>query len=190
MEVQNPAKSLAISDSAPQPAKPVVGETEDDGGERAKAPEVLPSLGSPTAAAAMAVAQVSGPAATDLQKKLQRAQRFGTPVLLSEEEKRNSRAERFGTTPILAEKSEQQKRKARAERFGTAEAPSSDEEAKKKARLLRFGLDSKGSSSKEEEKMKARAIRFAQPENSQTNGKAETNLTGKDDSVDKSDAKT
>lgn len=33
--------------------------------------------------------------ATDLQKKLRRAERFGVPVLLSEKEKRNSRAERY-----------------------------------------------------------------------------------------------
>ncbi|RWW43003.1 hypothetical protein BHE74_00051378 [Ensete ventricosum] len=31
---------------------------------------------------------------TDLQKRLRRAERFGMPVMLSEEEKRNSRAER------------------------------------------------------------------------------------------------
>ncbi|RRT76538.1 hypothetical protein B296_00015287 [Ensete ventricosum] len=37
---------------------------------------------------------------TDLQKKLRRAERFGTPVMLSEEEKRNSRAERSEATPV------------------------------------------------------------------------------------------
>lgn len=32
---------------------------------------------------------------TDIQKKIRRAERFGMPVQLSEEEKRNSRAERY-----------------------------------------------------------------------------------------------
>lgn len=34
-------------------------------------------------------------APTDIQKKMKRAERFGMPVTLSEEEKRNSRAERY-----------------------------------------------------------------------------------------------
>lgn len=34
-------------------------------------------------------------AATDVQKKMNRAERFGVAVQLSEEEKRNSRAERY-----------------------------------------------------------------------------------------------
>ena len=49
--------------------------------------EAAPLL-SPTAAAAAGLGN-------DTQKKLQRAERFGMPVKLSEEEKRNSRAERF-----------------------------------------------------------------------------------------------
>ncbi|KAJ8491596.1 hypothetical protein OPV22_013317 [Ensete ventricosum] len=101
---------------------------------------------------------------TDLQKKLRRAERFGTPVMLSEEEKRNSRAERFGTTSTfdggkIGGPLEEQKRKARAERFGLK--AETDEEAKKKARLERFAPDSKLDTS-EEEKRKARAIRFSQ----------------------------
>ncbi|RWW57649.1 hypothetical protein BHE74_00035544 [Ensete ventricosum] len=100
---------------------------------------------------------------TDLQKKLRRAERFGTPVMLSEEEKRNSRAERFGTTSTfdggkIGGPLEEQKRKARAERFGLK--AETDEEAKKKARLERFAPDSKLDTS-EEEKRKARAIRCA-----------------------------
>ncbi|KAK6943734.1 hypothetical protein RJ641_024836 [Dillenia turbinata] len=85
---------------------------------------------------------------SDTQKKIRRAERFGMPVQLSEEEKRNSRAERllaigsrvgyracirfllsmgslctmswFGTPTTLdaSKKLEEQKRKARAERFG------------------------------------------------------------------------
>lgn len=45
----------------------------------------------PSSAAAAAV----GDAATDLEKKMRRAERFGTQVVMSEEEKRSSRAERY-----------------------------------------------------------------------------------------------
>ncbi|XP_078430025.1 protein MODIFIER OF SNC1 11 [Wolffia australiana] len=116
---------------------------------------------SPTAAAA-AKAAASG-FATDLQKKLQRAERFGMPVRLSEEEKRSSRAERFGMGgPTVQGKSEELKRKARAERFGLATQPSSDEEEKKKARLARFG-QAPAPDAMEVEKRKVRAARFSQP---------------------------
>ncbi|THU60553.1 hypothetical protein C4D60_Mb07t13990 [Musa balbisiana] len=103
---------------------------------------------------------------TDLQKKLRRAERFGMPVMLSEEEKRNSRAERFGTgSPLSGRKDigqpEEQKRKARAERFGLKIDIVVDEEAKKKARLERFAPKSMMDTS-EVEKRKARAIRFSQ----------------------------
>ncbi|KAK8563635.1 hypothetical protein V6N13_006125 [Hibiscus sabdariffa] len=109
----------------------------------------------------------SGPV-NDIQKKVRRAERFGVPVQLSEQEKRNSRAERFGTAPSskgseASNQSEEVKRKARAERFGLA-VPSTavDEEEKKKARLARFAPYAKPDTV-EGEKRKARAIRFSNP---------------------------
>ncbi|CAA6654838.1 unnamed protein product [Spirodela intermedia] len=132
--------------------------------------EAAPVL-SPTAAAA-AKAAAAG-LVTDLQKKLLRAERFGMPVQLSEEEKRSSRAERFGMGSTIHGKSEELKRKARAERFGVAAQPSGDEEEKKKARLARFG-QAPASDTLEEEKRKARAARFSQtapPAPSESNGK-------------------
>ncbi|CAI9780150.1 unnamed protein product [Fraxinus pennsylvanica] len=107
-------------------------------------------------------------AATDVQKKMKRAERFGMPVQLSEEDKRNSRAERFGTGSAShgsdsSKQSEDLKRKARAERFGIAQSAPTDEEAKKKARGARFGSVAKADSA-EEEKKKAREIRFSQPQ--------------------------
>ncbi|XXG81062.1 hypothetical protein AAC387_Pa09g1786 [Persea americana] len=132
---------------------------------------------------------------SDLQKKFLRAERFGMPVQLSEEEKRSSRAERFGTAstihkPTGTGKSEEQKRKDRAERFGLAMSSTVDEEAKKKARLARFASNTKSdtnsktksdtksntkSDTMEEDKRKARAIRFSQTSpdtQSQSNGQA------------------
>ncbi|RWR95522.1 hypothetical protein CKAN_02487100 [Cinnamomum micranthum f. kanehirae] len=132
---------------------------------------------------------------SDLQKKFLRAERFGMPVQLSEEEKRSSRAERFGTASTIHKsmgtgKSEQQKRKDRAERFGLAMSSTVDEEAKKKARLARFASNTKSdkksdtksdtksntkSDTMEEDKRKARAIRFSptSPDTqSQSNGQS------------------
>ncbi|CAK9164752.1 unnamed protein product [Ilex paraguariensis] len=134
-------------------------------------------------------------AVSAIQKKMQRAERFGMPVQLSEQEKRNSRAERFGTgSPFegsdAVRKSEEHKRKTRAERFGLVQSVSADEEAKKKARLARFTAVSKTDSAEEdkkkataeedkkkataeEDKKKARAIRFSEPASnslSQVNG--------------------
>ncbi|GMI84727.1 modifier of snc1, 11 [Hibiscus trionum] len=115
----------------------------------------------------------------DIQKKIRRAERFGVPVKLSEQEKRNSRAERFGAAPSTngseaSKQSEDLKRKARAERFGiSVPSTAADEEAKKKARLARFAPESK-LDTMEEEKRKARAIRFSNPPSStssQANGK-------------------
>ncbi|KAG5550043.1 hypothetical protein RHGRI_015115 [Rhododendron griersonianum] len=118
---------------------------------------------------------------SSVQKKIRRAERFGMPVQLSEEEKRNSRAERFGTTSAVHEsdtlkQSEEHKRKARAERFGLAQSVTADEEAKKKARLSRFGAVPAvpKANAQEEDKKKARALRFSQPPNgslSQLDGK-------------------
>lgn len=42
-----------------------------------------------------------GGVVTDVQKKMNRAERFGMPVHLSEEEKRNSRAERYSICTLL-----------------------------------------------------------------------------------------
>lgn len=47
----------------------------------------------PTATAASPLSGNDGPV-SDTQKKIRRAERFGMPVQLSEQEKRNSRAER------------------------------------------------------------------------------------------------
>ncbi|KAL9268408.1 MODIFIER OF SNC1 11-like protein [Drosera capensis] len=103
----------------------------------------------------------SGP---DIQKKVKRAERFGVPVQLSEEEKRSSRAERFGTASGLDTKSsEQNKRKARAERFGLSVQSATDGDAKKKARLARFAAAPTKADPAEDEKRKAREMRFAQP---------------------------
>ncbi|XP_057534918.1 protein MODIFIER OF SNC1 11 [Amaranthus tricolor] len=114
-----------------------------------------------------------------IQKKIRRAERFGVPVQLSEQEKRNSRAERFGIGggSEASKGSEDQKRKARAERFGIP-VPA-DEEAKKKARLAKFGSNAKIDTI-EEEKRKARALRFSQSPTStdlsHTNGKKDVDL--------------
>jgi len=118
---------------------------------------------------------------TSVQKKIRRAERFGMPVQLSEEEKRNSRAERFGTSSAVPgsdtlKQAEEQKRKTRAERFGLAQSVPADEEAKKKARLSRFGAVPAvpKANAQEEDKKKARALRFSQPPSgslSKLNGK-------------------
>ncbi|GAB4833712.1 hypothetical protein Ancab_031959 [Ancistrocladus abbreviatus] len=124
--------------------------------------------------------------ATDIQKKLRRAERFGVPVQLSEEEKRNSRAERFGagTGTDVSKTSEEQKRKARAERFGLPVQSVADEEAKKKARLARFASGSKVDTM-EDEKRKARGVRFSQTSsgsvshNGKDNVEPKTTIAGK-----------
>ncbi|PHT38358.1 Protein MODIFIER OF SNC1 11 [Capsicum baccatum] len=123
-------------------------------------------------------AEDGGSKETDIQKKMKRAERFGTTVQLSEEEKRSTRAERFGTgsaaqSSDALKKAEEQKRKARAERFGINQSDSAEEEAKKKARLARFAPSVKADPV-EEDKRKARALRFSQSQSgsqSQQNGK-------------------
>ncbi|KAH6802603.1 hypothetical protein C2S51_034049 [Perilla frutescens var. frutescens] len=128
--------------------------------------------GAPNAADGKTSDVDGGVVATDIQKKMKRAERFGMPVHLSEEEKRNSRAERFGTGSSVdgvdsSKHSEDLKRKARAERFGIVKSVSADEEAKKKARLARFGpAPAPVTDSVEEDKKKARALRFSQPQSS------------------------
>ncbi|CAA0842886.1 Protein MODIFIER OF SNC1 11 [Striga hermonthica] len=117
---------------------------------------------------------------TDIQKKMKRAERFGMPVRMTEEEKRSSRSERFGSGSAAkvsdTKASEDLKRKARAERFGIVQSAQTDEETKKKARLARFG-STPNTDSVEEDKKKARALRFSQPNSgSKTNGKGDTEV--------------
>lgn len=117
-------------------------------------------------------------AGADVDKKLRRAERFGVPLKLSEQEKRNSRAERFGGSGSgsdSSKSSEDLKRKARAERFGLVV---SEEEDKKKARLAKFGSEKK-IDPKEDEKRQARAIRFGEPSAGSVpnlNGKGNVNV--------------
>ncbi|KAI4364125.1 hypothetical protein MLD38_020257 [Melastoma candidum] len=109
-------------------------------------PDVVPNATAGDAPASLEAAPLAaaGCPTSDIGRRMRRAERFGMPVQLSEEEKRSSRAERFGTalgpnkSNVLG-KSEEMKRKARAERFGTP-VPSTplDEEAKRKARGARF----------------------------------------------------
>ncbi|KAI3898297.1 hypothetical protein MKW92_016628 [Papaver armeniacum] len=114
---------------------------------------------------------------TILQKKISRAERFGMPVQLSEEEKRSTRAKRFGSQTSSKgseelKQAEELKKKARAERFGISVQSASDEEIKKKARLARFGQTPK-IDPVEEDKKKARAARFSES-TAVTPGKAKT----------------
>ncbi|KAJ9694609.1 hypothetical protein PVL29_010202 [Vitis rotundifolia] len=144
-----------------------------------KEPDESKVGGSAGTASPVASSPTNTATVSDIQKKMRRAERFGMPIQLSEEEKRNSRAERFGTGSTVhgsdgSKKSEELKRKARAERFGLPlhSAPT-DEESKKKARLARFASVSK-TDTLEEDKKKARAIRFSNPPSdslSQVNGK-------------------
>jgi SAP domain-containing ribonucleoprotein len=56
--------------------------------------EAPPSDASSTLAQNATAAATAATGATDLEKKMRRAERFGTLVVMSEEEKRSSRAER------------------------------------------------------------------------------------------------
>ncbi|KAM0953709.1 hypothetical protein DsansV1_C01g0002831 [Dioscorea sansibarensis] len=153
------------------------------GFEAGKVQEIKPEGGmAGTGTTTATTATVAAGAQTDLQKKVRRAERFGVPVKLSEQEKRNSRAERFGNGPSSCGtsngKAEEEKRKARAERFGLDVQMASEEEAKKKARLDRFAPNKKPDTL-EEEKRKARAARFSQTStaSSATNGQANPEMT-------------
>jgi SAP domain-containing ribonucleoprotein len=75
------ASQQAADATAPSSATAASGEAPPSGASSAAAQN-------PTAAATVATG------ATDLEKKMRRAERFGTPVVMSEEEKRSSRAER------------------------------------------------------------------------------------------------
>jgi hypothetical protein len=65
--------------------------------------EAAPGAASSTPAQNPNAAATAVAGATDLEKKMRRAERFGMPVLMSEEEKRSSRAERlvFCGSPFL-----------------------------------------------------------------------------------------
>ncbi|VDL23939.1 unnamed protein product [Hymenolepis diminuta] len=79
----------------------------------------------------------------DLEKRLERAKRFGLPVVVapkSETERVKTRAERFGTKPtkiIEFTPEELERKRKRLERFGETMA---NEEKKKLERAVRFGL--------------------------------------------------
>lgn len=173
-EVENPKKTLTLTqkDTPNLNEEPKTTSYTDDDKPESQGSDREDADGS-KAKTTVVSPKDDGVPANDIQKKLRRAERFGVPVQLSEEEKRNSRAERFGTTTSseASKTSEEQKRKARAERFGLS-VPA-DEEAKKKARVSRFASDVKVDSL-EEEKRKARAIRF-----SQTPSKAVSQINGK-----------
>ncbi|KAI4341806.1 hypothetical protein MLD38_026486 [Melastoma candidum] len=172
------ASSSAVATAPIPAAKPSINLNE-----KLPSEDDLQSLDSPTVAAnaAYAATTVELHAATivpvnDISRRMRRAERFGLPVQLSEEEKRNSRAERFGSVggadkSDVLNKSEDLKRKARAERFGTpVPSTTTDEEAKKKARSARFSAGTK-TDPQEEDKRKLRAIRFSDVPSS-LNGKA------------------
>ncbi|OIS98044.1 PREDICTED: protein MODIFIER OF SNC1 11-like [Nicotiana attenuata] len=185
---ENPMKTLA-EPSDPNP--PAISESTHD-----SAPDSVKSPPSADAKEEIKSAVAGGDDScqgNDIQKKMKRAERFGVPVQLSEEDKRNSRAERFGTGSSVQgsdalKKAEEHKRQARAERFGLVKSDTTEEEAKKKARLTRFAPPVK-TDPVEEDKRKARALRFSQPQSasqSQANGKG--NIEQDDVAVDKAGA--
>uniref|UniRef100_A0A7N0U4Z6 THO1-MOS11 C-terminal domain-containing protein n=1 Tax=Kalanchoe fedtschenkoi TaxID=63787 RepID=A0A7N0U4Z6_KALFE len=114
----------------------------------------------------MSTVGVSKENASLSEKRRQRAERFGMPVLFSEEEKRTSRAERFGTGSTLPGISllsvpEEQKRKARAERFGLSIQSIVDDETNKKSRVAKYD-PAFIPNAVEDDKRQARALRFSQ----------------------------
>ncbi|GAB2272419.1 hypothetical protein Dimus_007244 [Dionaea muscipula] len=153
-----PNRAAGSSNPSAQPAPPPVDVSNPAAtkmiGDKGSHSSAGLGLVSPTASSG------SGP---DIEKKVRRAERFGVPVQLSEEEKRSSRAERFGTGSGDSKAYEDNKRKARAERFGLPAHSAADEEAKKKVRFARFTAPTKVDSL-EEEKRKAREMRFSQSE--------------------------
>uniref|UniRef100_A0A2N9IZ89 THO1-MOS11 C-terminal domain-containing protein n=1 Tax=Fagus sylvatica TaxID=28930 RepID=A0A2N9IZ89_FAGSY len=157
--------------------EPSVTTVDSDAGESEKTGEDSKSDVAAVASAAAAGDADDVSPASNIQKKIRRAERFGISLQLTEQEKRNSRAERFGTGSTLHgsdseafKKSEDLKRKARAERFGLRDSPvPSDEEAKKKApsdeeakkKLPSAEEAKKKLPSAEEAKKKARLARFS-----------------------------
>ncbi|KAK8950448.1 hypothetical protein KSP40_PGU016637 [Platanthera guangdongensis] len=172
MAESDPSAFTLLPSSCPPPSPPLCKQKDVEGNEFMEEKPADSSISLPVGATTQP--------ASSLEKKIRRAERFGVPVQLSEEEKRSTRAERFGTTSSPTGKdvgiSEEQKRKARAERFGIAEQIPTDQEAKKKARLDRFSQNPKPNAV-EEEKRKARAARFSgTTTSSESNGKVSFKL--------------
>ncbi|KAE9455668.1 hypothetical protein C3L33_12442, partial [Rhododendron williamsianum] len=169
---------------APQLSPPLTAAT-DSSPEEIDEPKSLgdsPTTGDAAADPTMAVkdngANNDDVTVSDTQKKMRRAERFGTGT------GSGSESGVHGSDALT--KSEEQKRKARGERFGSVQSVSADEEVKKKARLSRFTAVAP-IDPLEEEKKKARALRFSKAPSgspSQVNGKAndietKTAITGK-----------
>ena len=98
-KVENPKKPLAQPQPQPNPSDPNSSPRSEDVPPltTTHAPSNASSGGGggeTKAAATGSENATAGGAATDIQKKIRRAERFGMPVQLSEAEKRNSRAER------------------------------------------------------------------------------------------------
>lgn len=100
-EVDNPVETLGSADPPPnaQPDQPVNGSDHPpssvagavaDGPAEEEAGELKAAVDPADSQAGKGSEPVD-----DVQKKIRRAERFGMPVQLSEQEKRNSRAERF-----------------------------------------------------------------------------------------------
>jgi SAP domain-containing ribonucleoprotein len=81
---------MASQDSKPAQSPTAAEPTSPATAAAGEAPPSTAAAPNPSAAAAAA----AGGAATDLEKKMRRAERFGTQVVMSEDEKRSSRAER------------------------------------------------------------------------------------------------
>ena len=79
---------MASEDSKPAQATATAEPTSPAAAAAGEAPPNTTAVQNPSAAAA------AGGVATDLEKKMRRAERFGTQVVMSEDEKRSSRAER------------------------------------------------------------------------------------------------
>ncbi|KAG4130616.1 hypothetical protein ERO13_D09G156000v2 [Gossypium hirsutum] len=114
---ENPKNTLDAASPSMDKSDPPSASTLSDAEVSVKEGEGLKTTGT---AVGLAAGESSGPA-DDIQKKIRRAERFGVPIQLSEQEKRNSRAERFGTAPSSkgseeSKQSEELKRKAREQR--------------------------------------------------------------------------
>lgn len=90
-EVESTKKTLTLNTHTPTPL---------DLNQDSSTPEHNPNLPDNNGAAASkasttAIVSPTGASVNDIQKKMKRAERFGVPVKMSEEEKRNSRSERL-----------------------------------------------------------------------------------------------